>query len=190
MLSNVILFVLFVLVVIAYVSANVIMSVIAIKDDNTITDLLSEQDFGLGKIGVGIMYWPTFVALYIKSLLPINTSSCFDEEEFEEVDDNPFNLKYYTLAEILALEPSTKLSQIIITPKNYYDILKYAKIANKNKDIIIDIDNQTIKEDYLDDGLAFYGVRIGLYYKCTQPSGIDAYYVSCFHAIRSKVATA
>jgi hypothetical protein len=64
------------------------MSTISIQYGNTIKEILSEQDFGLGKIGVSIVYWPTFIILYIRSLLPINTKSCFDEdleEEFEEV---------------------------------------------------------------------------------------------------------
>ena len=77
--------ILFVLVIIAYLTANVIMTIISFQYGNTIKDILNEQDFGLGKIGVSLVYWPTFVVLYIKSLLPINTKSCFDEEEFEEV---------------------------------------------------------------------------------------------------------
>lgn len=81
--------ILFVLVIIAYLAANIIMTIISIQYDSTIKEILSEQDFGLGKIGVSIVYWPTFVVLYIKSLLPINTTSCFDEdfkEDFEEVE--------------------------------------------------------------------------------------------------------
>lgn len=80
--------ILFVLVIIAYISANVIMTIISFQYGSTIKELLDEQDFGLGKIGVSLVYWPTFVVLYIKSLLPISTKSCFDteyEEEFEEV---------------------------------------------------------------------------------------------------------
>lgn len=77
--------ILFVLVIIAYLTANIIMSTISIQYRNTIKDILDEQDFGLGKVGVILVYWPTFVVLYIKSLLPINTKSCFNEEEFEEV---------------------------------------------------------------------------------------------------------
>ena len=85
MLTNI----LFVLVIIAYLAANIIMSTISIQYGSTIKEILSEQDFGLGKIGVSIVYWPTFVVLYVKSLLPINTTSCFDEdfeEDFEEVE--------------------------------------------------------------------------------------------------------
>ena len=81
MLTNILL----ILVIIAYISANIIMTTISFQYGNTIKDILNEQDFGLGKVGVSLVYWPTFVVLYIKSLLPINTKSCFDEEEFEEV---------------------------------------------------------------------------------------------------------
>ena len=81
--------ILFILIILAYLAANVIMTIISIQYGSTIKEVLNEQDFGLGKIGVLIMYWPTFVVLYIKSLLPINTTSCFDEdfeEDFEEVE--------------------------------------------------------------------------------------------------------
>lgn len=80
--------ILFVLIILAYLAANIIMSTISIQYGSTTKEILLEQDFGLGKIGVSIMYWPTFVVLYVRSLLPINTTSCFDEdfeEEFEEV---------------------------------------------------------------------------------------------------------
>ena len=75
--------ILFVLVIIAYLTANIIMTIISFQFDNTIKDILDEQDFGLGKVGVILMYWPAFIILYIRSLRPINTKSCFDE--FEEV---------------------------------------------------------------------------------------------------------
>lgn len=84
MLTNI----LFVLVIIAYITANVIMSTISIQYGSIVSDILSEQDFGFGKIGVSIMYWPTFVVLYIKSLLLINTTSCFDEEFEEEFEED------------------------------------------------------------------------------------------------------
>ena len=77
--------ILFTLVIIAYLAANAIMTIISFQDGSTIKELLNEQDFGLGKVGVSLVYWPTFLVLYIKSLLPINTTQCFDEEEFEEV---------------------------------------------------------------------------------------------------------
>lgn len=79
--------ILFVLVIIAYLTANIIMSTISVQYGSTIKEVLNEQDFGLGKIGVSIMYWPTFVILYIKSLLQINTKSCFDEEDFEDFEE-------------------------------------------------------------------------------------------------------
>lgn len=81
--------ILFVLVIITYLTANIIMTIISFQFDNTIKDILNEQDFGLGKVGVSLVYWPTFVVLYIKSLLPVSTKSCFDEdfeEDFEEVE--------------------------------------------------------------------------------------------------------
>lgn len=65
--------ILFVLIIIAYLTANIIMTIISIQSSNTIKELLDEQDFGLGKVGVTLVYWPAFVVLYIKSLLPINT---------------------------------------------------------------------------------------------------------------------
>ena len=85
MLSNIIVFILFALVIIAYLVANIIMSTISIQDGSTIKEILSEQDLGLGKVCVSLMYWPTFLVLYIKSLLPINTKSCFDI--FDDDDD-------------------------------------------------------------------------------------------------------
>ena len=72
--------ILFSLVIAAYVAANIILSVIAIKEDCTISELIVEQDFGLGKIGVSIMYWPTFVVLYIRSLRPVDTNYSFDKD--------------------------------------------------------------------------------------------------------------
>lgn len=175
MLSNVILFVLFVLVVFAYVSANVIMTVIAIKDDNTVSDILSEQDYGLGKIGVSLMYWPTFITLYIKSLLPINTKSCFDEE-----DNNTY--QHRSLSDILNLPITEK---VIITPENYMEFLKYAGIANRNKDVEIDIHNETVKAKFFSCH-AFYGIKIGVLARYHKPDGIMRYVVTCYHASRSK----
>ena len=81
------LFILFVLVIIAYLAANIIMSIVSIQYGSTIKEILSEQDLGLGKVGVSLMYWPTFLVLYIKSLLPINTKSCFDIFDDDDVND-------------------------------------------------------------------------------------------------------
>lgn len=88
MLFNLIVFILFALVNIFYLVANIIMTTISIQDGTTIKDILKEQDLGLGKVCVSLMYWPTLLVLYIKSLLPINTKSCFDI--FDDVDDDDF----------------------------------------------------------------------------------------------------
>lgn len=89
MLFNLIVFILFALVNIFYLVANIIMTTISIQDGTTIKDILKEQDFGIGKVGVSLMYWPTFLVLYIKSLLPINTKSCFDIFD-DDVNDDDF----------------------------------------------------------------------------------------------------
>lgn len=176
MLSNMVLFVLFVLVVLAYVVANAIMSVIAIKDDNTISDILSDQDYGFGKVGVSLMYWPTFIVIYIKSLLPIHTKSCFDE-------DNTSVYKYYSLSDILQLPEKDK---VIVTPDNYYKILQYIIVANKNKDVDIDIRTACVNEKYL-DSCAFYGVQIGVLNKKTLSNGVEHYLITCYNASRDKI---
>ena len=176
MLSNVILFVLSALVVLSYVLANVIMTIIAIKDGSTVSDVLNEQDYGLGKVGVGIIYWPTFIVLYIRSLLPINTKSCFDEED----DSNPY--KYYSLSDILEL-PVTK--KVIITPENYMEFLKYAGIANRNKDVEIDIRNETVTAKFF-DSYAFYGIKIGVLSRYHKHDGTMRYVITCYNASRSK----
>lgn len=73
--------ILFILVVIAYTAANIIMTTLSIQYGSTIKEILAEQDFGLGKIGVSIMYWPTFVVLYIRSLRSIDTNYSFENED-------------------------------------------------------------------------------------------------------------
>jgi hypothetical protein len=55
------------------------MTIISIQYGSTIKEVLNEQDFGLGKIGVSLMYWPTFIILYIRSLRTINTNFTFEE---------------------------------------------------------------------------------------------------------------
>ena len=173
MLSNVVLFVLFVLVVSAYIVANIAMTTIAIKDGSTVSDILSDQDYGLGKVGVSLMYWPTFIALYIKSLLPINTKSCFDDYE------GSHELRHYTLSEILELPID---NNIIITPENYLEFLKFADIANKNKDVEIRIFNACVQSKYLDSE-AFYGVRVCVLRKYTH-NNQQCYLISCYNALR------
>ena len=69
------------LVIIAYTAANIIMTTLSIQYGSTIKEILDEQDFGLGKIGVSIMYWPTFVVLYIRSLRSIDTNYSFENED-------------------------------------------------------------------------------------------------------------
>lgn len=80
MFINILLNLTFVLIIAAYAAANIIMTILAIEDGNTIKDILSEQDIGLGKVGVSIMYWPTFAILYIRSLRRINTDYSFEED--------------------------------------------------------------------------------------------------------------
>ena len=73
--------ILFILVVAAYVAANIILAYVAINinGNDTVSDILNEQDFGLGKVGVIFMYWPALIVIYLRSLRPINTEFSFDE---------------------------------------------------------------------------------------------------------------
>lgn len=130
-----------------------------------------------------IFYLPAYFIMYLYSLLPINTKSCFDEKVEEEIKES----KYYTLADIISMAPSTSTDdKVFITPENYYDLIKFANMANKNKDVEIHIDTNVINEQYLDCS-AFYGVRIGVYHSTSKPDGIKKYYISCFHATRKEV---
>ena len=61
------------------------------------------------------------------------------------------------------------------------------KIANDNKDVSIEIHNETVCEKYMND-IAFYGISIGVFYKNTR-SNVTRYYISCFNALRSKVVS-
>lgn len=80
MFINILLNLTFVLIIAAYAAANIIMTILAIEYGSTVKDILSEQDIGLGKVGVSIMYWPTFIILYIRSLRRINTDYSFEED--------------------------------------------------------------------------------------------------------------
>jgi hypothetical protein len=72
-----------ILAIAAYVAANIIMVYVSINvnGDETVADVLKEQDFGLGKVGVIVMYWPALLCIYIRSLRSIDTSFSFGEEE-------------------------------------------------------------------------------------------------------------
>lgn len=74
--------ILFLLTIAAYVAANIIMVYVSINvnGDYTVADILNEQDFGLGKTGVILVYWPALLCIYIRSLRSIDTSFSFEEE--------------------------------------------------------------------------------------------------------------
>ena len=86
MLTNIILLI---LVVIAYLTAQIILTVTSIQDGYTFKEVVNySQDKKVGKIFMTIFYLPARFIMYLYSLLPINTTSCFDEdfeEEFKEV---------------------------------------------------------------------------------------------------------
>jgi predicted transcriptional regulator len=72
-----------ILVAAAYIAANIAMVYIAmnVNGNDTVADILNEQDFGLGKAGVILVYWPALLFISIRSLRPINTSFSFGEDE-------------------------------------------------------------------------------------------------------------
>ena len=71
-----------ILVAAAYVAANIILAYVAINvnGNNTTADILNEQDFSLGKVGVILVYWPALIVIYLRSLRSIDTSFSFEEE--------------------------------------------------------------------------------------------------------------
>lgn len=90
MLINLINFILCVVVIILIAALNTILTKEAIDRELTFSEIIEEnQDTKLGKFFMILSCIPAFIILYIKSLLPINTTSCFDEdfeEDFEEVE--------------------------------------------------------------------------------------------------------
>lgn len=77
-----------ILVIAAYIAANIVMVYVAINTNGneTVTEIINEQDFGLGKVGVVLVYWPALLFIHIRSLKSINTSFSFGEDE--EVENN------------------------------------------------------------------------------------------------------
>ena len=59
--------ILFYLVIVAYATLNTILTVLAIQYGNTVSDILSEQDHGFGKIFMFICYWPALIIIGIKN---------------------------------------------------------------------------------------------------------------------------
>lgn len=55
------------LVIVAYATLNTILTVLAIQYNNTVSDILSEQDHGFGKFFMFICYMPTLIIISIKN---------------------------------------------------------------------------------------------------------------------------
>ena len=83
-----------ILVILEIIVLNIILIKESIERELTFSEIIAEeQDTRLGRILMTLLTIPTFIVLSIKSLLPINTTSCFDEDEFDyyyedEVSDN------------------------------------------------------------------------------------------------------
>lgn len=78
-----------ILVILAIITLNVILIKEAIERELTFSEIIEEdQDTRLGRILMTFLTIPTFIILYIKSLLQINTQSCFDEDEFDCFDED------------------------------------------------------------------------------------------------------
>jgi hypothetical protein len=92
-------------------------------------------------------------------------------------------MKNITLSEIISMEPSLH-RDIKVSPENYFDILRFAEIANKNKDVEIVIDTDMVIEKYLDSS-GFYGVEIVMLRKTQKPNGVMRYFICCNNAIRA-----
>lgn len=86
LIINTITNILLTLAVLAIIVLNVIITKEAIQRELTFSEIISEnQDTKLGQIFMGLLAIPSFIILYIKSLLPIK--SYFDEDGFEFDDD-------------------------------------------------------------------------------------------------------
>lgn len=76
--------ILFILVVVTYVIANIILALVAVNQDDTFEDILTySQDTKLGKFLMSIFYLPVFVVLKIRSLRCIDTYYSFEDKECE-----------------------------------------------------------------------------------------------------------
>ena len=75
--------ILFVLVIITYALAQIILSVTSIRDGYTFKEVVNySQNKKVGKIFMTIFYLPAHFIMFLWSLRPIDTKSCFDEEGF------------------------------------------------------------------------------------------------------------
>lgn len=94
LIINTITNIILVLVILAIITLNAILIKEAIERELTFSEIIAEeQDTRLGRILMTFLTIPTFIILYIKSLLPINTQSYFEDDEFDcfdedEVSDN------------------------------------------------------------------------------------------------------
>lgn len=91
-------------------------------------------------------------------------------------------MKTITLEDIIKMEPSLH-RDIKVTPENYFNILKFAEIANKNKDVEIIIDNDLVQAKYLDSS-AFYGVDMAMLRKTKKSNGVISYFICCKNSLR------
>ena len=179
MLLNIILFVLFTFVVIAITTLNTIMTKEALRRELTFSEIISEnQDTRISKILMGVLCIPCYIILKTKSLLPINTQSCFNEEEKTEIEKPQY--KFYNLSEVINLPLKQK---IVVGPDNYKWLLKRASTANKNADVDIEIHNECVQERFL-DSFAFYGVKLNVLTKYRKENGMMKYIITCYNANR------
>jgi hypothetical protein len=88
------LFIILVLVILAIITLNAILIKESIERELTFSEIIAEdQDTRLGRILMILLTIPTLIILSVKSLLPVNTQSCFDDDAFDcyyedEVSDN------------------------------------------------------------------------------------------------------
>ena len=102
-------------------------------------------------------------------------------ENINVITTNP-ELKEVSLADILNMEAS-KYSSVVVTPENYFELKKFAYIANKNKDVEINFDDGCVVDKFLDSS-GFYGVEITMLFKRLRPNGVTKYTIVCDNAIR------
>ena len=75
------------IIVIEMTTLNTILTKEAIQRELTFSEIINEnQDTKLGKFFMIVSCIPTYIILYIRSLFPVHTKSCFNEEDFEEVE--------------------------------------------------------------------------------------------------------
>lgn len=92
MLINIILSV---LVITLITALNTILTKEAIQRELTFSEIIAEnQDTRICKVFMILCCIPTFIILYIKSLLPVSTKSCFDEEDDDKLTCQQICEKY------------------------------------------------------------------------------------------------